>query len=52
LQLQVRLAQNIDFKFPMKKAHTEEIQELCTDVAHGQALVIACLQVKLFNSLI
>eukprot|EP00242_Pyramimonas_sp_CCMP2087_P000757 CAMPEP_0198232122 /NCGR_PEP_ID=MMETSP1445-20131203/115560_1 /TAXON_ID=36898 /ORGANISM="Pyramimonas sp., Strain CCMP2087" /LENGTH=884 /DNA_ID=CAMNT_0043912773 /DNA_START=630 /DNA_END=3284 /DNA_ORIENTATION=- len=41
---EVRLAEDIDFKFPMKKACTKEIQTFCKDVPHGHARIITCLQ--------
>jgi hypothetical protein len=44
--VQVRLAEDIDFKFPMKKACTKEIATFCKDVPHGHARIITCLQVN------
>lgn len=41
---EVRLAEDIDFKFPMKKACTKEIQTFCKDIPHGHARIITCLQ--------
>jgi Golgi apparatus protein 1 len=41
---EVRLAEDIDFKFPMKKACSKEIELFCKDVKHGHARVITCLQ--------
>lgn len=41
---EVRLAEDIDFKFPMKKACGNEIELFCKDVEHGHARVISCLQ--------
>lgn len=41
---QVRMAEDIDFKYPVKRACTSEITKLCKDVQHGHALVIRCLQ--------
>jgi len=43
---QVRLAEDIDFKFPMKKACAKEITSFCKDVPHGHARIISCLQVS------
>eukprot|EP00854_Cymbomonas_tetramitiformis_P013737 gene13737-16236_t len=41
---EVRLAEDIDFKFPMKKACNKEIELFCKDVPHGHARIISCLQ--------
>jgi len=41
---EVRLAEDIDFKFPMKKACAKEITSFCKDVPHGHARIISCLQ--------
>lgn len=41
---EVRLAEDIDFKFPMKKACAAEIESFCKDVPHGHARIISCLQ--------
>jgi len=41
---EVRLAEDIDFKFPMKKACTKEIKQFCKDIPHGHARIITCLQ--------
>lgn len=38
------MAEDIDFKFPMKLACSSEINQFCTDVPHGHAHVIRCLQ--------
>ena len=45
---EVRMAEDIDFKYPMKRACTAEIQAFCSGVQHGQARVIRCLQARLF----
>lgn len=42
---EVRMAEDIDFKYPMKRACTAEIQAFCSGIQHGQARVIRCLQV-------
>ena len=42
----MRLAEDIDFKFPMKKACTKEIAQFCKDIPHGHARIISCLQVR------
>ncbi|DBA68142.1 TPA: hypothetical protein ACH3X2_013949 [Trebouxia sp. C0005] len=41
---EVKMAEDIDFKFPLKRACTFEIQTYCADVEHGHANVIRCLQ--------
>eukprot|EP00958_Prasinococcus_capsulatus_P008020 scaffold751_cov395-Prasinococcus_capsulatus_cf.AAC.27 len=41
---EVRLAEDIDFKYPMKKACTAEIASFCKDIPHGHARVIQCLR--------
>ncbi|CAL5218414.1 g90 [Coccomyxa viridis] len=41
---EVRMAENIDFQFPMKKACSQDIQAFCKDVQHGHAKVIRCLE--------
>jgi len=43
---EVRLAEDIDFKFPMKKACSKEITSFCKDIPHGHARIISCLQSK------
>ncbi len=40
---EVRLAEDIDFQVPMKKACSKEIAELCAGVEPGGARVIQCL---------
>ena len=37
---EVKMAEDIDFKFPLKMACTSEIQTYCADVQHGHANVI------------
>eukprot|EP00270_Netrium_digitus_P010393 TRINITY_DN3221_c1_g1_i5.p1 TRINITY_DN3221_c1_g1~~TRINITY_DN3221_c1_g1_i5.p1 ORF type:complete len:932 (-),score=260.15 TRINITY_DN3221_c1_g1_i5:314-3109(-) len=44
---EVRMAEDIDFKFPMKLACSEELTKFCKDVPQGHAAVINCLQEKL-----
>ena len=34
------MAEDIDFKFPLKRACTYEMQAYCADVQHGHANVI------------
>ncbi|KAK9820440.1 hypothetical protein WJX72_010380 [[Myrmecia] bisecta] len=41
---EVRMAEDIDFKYPMKRACSAEIQKLCVGIPHGHARVIRCLQ--------
>jgi len=38
------MAEDIDFKFPMKLACSSEVSQFCADVPHGHAHVIRCLQ--------
>jgi hypothetical protein len=42
----VRLAEDIDFKYPMKKACKSEMELFCKNIEHGHARVISCLQEK------
>ncbi|KAL4443753.1 hypothetical protein ABPG75_011490 [Micractinium tetrahymenae] len=39
-----RLAEDIDFKYPLHRACALEISIFCRDVPHGHALVVRCLQ--------
>lgn len=41
------MAEDIDFKYPMKKACAYEIATFCKDVPHGHARVIRCLETKI-----
>jgi len=41
---EVRLAEDIDFQYPMKKACKAEMELFCKDIPHGQARAIGCLQ--------
>ncbi|KAI7844989.1 hypothetical protein COHA_001355 [Chlorella ohadii] len=43
-QHEVRLAEDIDFKYPLRQACVVEIELLCRDVPHGHARVVRCLQ--------
>eukprot|EP00897_Mesotaenium_endlicherianum_P000593 jgi/Mesen1/10534/ME000083S10041 len=43
---EVRMAEDIDFKFPMKQACSEETMRFCKDISTGHAAVIKCLQEK------
>lgn len=38
------MAEDIDFKYPMKRACTNELVQLCPGIAHGSARLIRCLQ--------
>lgn len=42
---QVQMAEDIDFKYPMRKSCAWEISSFCKDVPHGRARIIRCLQV-------
>lgn len=42
----MRLAEDIDFKYPMKKACKKEMEVFCKGIEHGHARVISCLQEK------
>ena len=48
---EVRMAEDIDFKYPMKRSCTSEIKTFCPGIEHGSARVIRCLQVCLFAAL-
>ena len=39
------MAEDIDFKYPMKRACTSEIGKFCAGIPHGHANIIRCLQV-------
>ena len=43
------MAEDIDFKFPMKQSCTAEIGRFCADVPHGHARVVRCLQERLYD---
>uniref|UniRef100_A0A061QLM5 Golgi apparatus protein 1 n=1 Tax=Tetraselmis sp. GSL018 TaxID=582737 RepID=A0A061QLM5_9CHLO len=47
---EVRMSENIDFQYPLKKACKSELQEFCGDVPHGHARAIKCLQQSLSKS--
>ena len=42
--LEVRMAEDIDFQFPLKAHCAAEIKELCASVEHGHARMVQCLQ--------
>ncbi len=37
---EVRMAEDIDFKYPMKRACTSEITSFCQGIPHGDARII------------
>lgn len=41
---EVRMAENIDFQFPMKQACSKDIQRYCKNVQSGHAKIIRCLE--------
>uniref|UniRef100_A0A061SDF6 Golgi apparatus protein 1 n=1 Tax=Tetraselmis sp. GSL018 TaxID=582737 RepID=A0A061SDF6_9CHLO len=41
---EVRFAEDIDFKFPLKKACMAETKKFCKDIPAGHARIIQCLQ--------
>jgi golgi apparatus protein 1 len=41
------MAEDIDFKYPMKRACAWEIATLCGHVPHGHARIVRCLQENL-----
>lgn len=41
---EVKMAEDIDFKYPMRKSCAWEISNFCKGVPHGHARVIRCLQ--------
>jgi len=43
------MAEDIDFKYPMRKACAWEISTFCPNVPHGHARVIRCLQKEIDN---
>lgn len=43
---QVKMAEDIDFKYPMRRACAWEISRFCANLPHGHARVIRCLQVR------
>jgi Cysteine rich repeat len=43
---EVKMAEDIDFKYPMKKACAWEMGRFCKGVPHGHARVMRCLQVR------
>jgi len=47
---EVRMSENIDFQYPMKKSCKSEISLFCSEVPHGHALVIKCLEEHLEKS--
>ncbi|GAX77303.1 hypothetical protein CEUSTIGMA_g4749.t1 [Chlamydomonas eustigma] len=47
---EVQMAEDIDFKYPMKKACAWEISTFCKDIPHGHARVVRCLQDNIENT--
>lgn len=43
---QVRMAEDLDFKYPMKMACAVEINTFCKDIPHGHARLIRCVRVR------
>ena len=41
--LQVRLSEDIDFQYPMKKSCAKELDQFCKDIPNGNARQIQCL---------
>eukprot|EP00271_Cylindrocystis_brebissonii_P000507 TRINITY_DN1061_c0_g3_i1.p1 TRINITY_DN1061_c0_g3~~TRINITY_DN1061_c0_g3_i1.p1 ORF type:complete len:958 (-),score=202.65 TRINITY_DN1061_c0_g3_i1:1362-4235(-) len=41
---EVRMAEDLDFKFPMRQACSDERARFCPDVSQGHAAIIKCLQ--------
>ena len=41
---EVRMAESIDFQYPMKKACGTAITQFCRDVPRGHARIVRCLQ--------
>eukprot|EP00798_Chlamydomonas_sp_ICE-L_P015210 gene15210-21287_t len=46
---EVRFSENIDFQFPMKAACKKELDKYCSDIPHGDARVLRCLQEKKYD---
>jgi hypothetical protein len=44
---EVRMAEDIDFKYPMKRSCAWEISSFCKNIPHGHARVIRCLEQQL-----
>ncbi|KAF6266246.1 hypothetical protein COO60DRAFT_1470052 [Scenedesmus sp. NREL 46B-D3] len=44
---EVKMAEDIDFKYPTRKACAWEISNFCKNTPHGHARVIRCLQARL-----
>ena len=44
------MAEDIDFKYPMKKACAWEMQSFCKDIPHGHARIIRCLEENIDNT--
>jgi len=46
---EVKMAEDIDFKYPMRKACAWEISKFCKNIPHGHARVVRCLQQNIDN---
>eukprot|EP00850_Spirogloea_muscicola_P000097 SM000001S04499 [mRNA] locus=s1:550290:556763:- [translate_table: standard] len=44
---EMRMAEDIDFKLPMKQACAMEIKDICKDIEQGHGRVIKCLQASM-----
>jgi hypothetical protein len=44
---EVRMAEDIDFKYPMKRSCAWEISSFCKNLPHGHARIIRCLEQQL-----
>ncbi|GLI60743.1 hypothetical protein VaNZ11_002971 [Volvox africanus] len=47
---EVKMAEDIDFKFPMKRACAWEISSFCKNVPHGHARIVRCLEDQIDNT--
>eukprot|EP00195_Chlamydomonas_chlamydogama_P004977 CAMPEP_0202901334 /NCGR_PEP_ID=MMETSP1392-20130828/14194_1 /ASSEMBLY_ACC=CAM_ASM_000868 /TAXON_ID=225041 /ORGANISM="Chlamydomonas chlamydogama, Strain SAG 11-48b" /LENGTH=885 /DNA_ID=CAMNT_0049587883 /DNA_START=46 /DNA_END=2703 /DNA_ORIENTATION=- len=47
---EVRMAEDIDFKYPMKKACAWEMSHFCKNTPHGHARIVRCLEEHMDNT--
>jgi len=47
---EVKMAEDIDFKYPMKKACAWEMSTFCKNIPHGHARIVRCLEEHLDHS--
>ncbi|KAG2435442.1 hypothetical protein HYH02_011942 [Chlamydomonas schloesseri] len=47
---EVKMAEDIDFKFPMKRACAWEISSFCKEIPHGHARIVRCLEDHIDNT--